>query len=757
MDVDGGESSPISTPPKSPMPGPPDSAAAHADSHPHRQSHDAKDGVAAGGRASDANNNPTTTATTTTTAAKARRPRKKKESNGDVKIEDVKDRKPRKAKASAPKKPKMADDDASATPAATRQTKLTEMVASNTQKSHPTEITLKAEVSTPASTPLLAATKGPPTPRPQSSGLNYDPIRGATTESVPHHNNISSGPPLTSPRLFNRASASPAISSLIDPPPAPLQSSTPAPHSTNIPTPNPPPSMSAPVSPTVMHIHQSPVVVPITSHIAPKAQLDGSSVPIAAEALKSSRPAGTATPDGSHPRSNASTPGPQPKPMRTQAPPLLPTGSGLLDPASLVPGTSGPGSSTGRNGTANGKAVDIDIHIPLKPSGGNTINIAQEITSRYGRDALNPRAAAHRDKLLRVAAAAGALEKGLALGGEGDDLMSLDISDPGGDDSNAEMGGMDDDGDGGLGKTLDGKPRKRKKKIEDYDKDDDFIDDTEMAWEQQAVAATEGFFVYSGPLKTDADKNESLTTSKTPPKRGRGSRGGRLPSSTSTRGGASTSTSSTNTTTTTTTFANSHPATSSTAHTSHNHPTTSTTHASHTSTTSTSNTTNHHPHPTNPTHSNHAAPPSGPSINPITGLPTSGRGSRGGRGARGGATVRKPRVTKADRAQMEREKAERERMGLGMSATLAAKTGGGSGAGSGAGSPVNGGVGQTPTPGGGGGGGGGMVMGQVQGGQQQQQQHGGGAGYQGGGGGASGGQGGSGGNALGQAASTAAG
>ena len=53
---------------------------------------------------------------------------------------------------------------------------------------------------------------------------------------------------------------------------------------------------------------------------------------------------------------------------------------------------------------------------------------------------------------------------------------------------------------------------------------------------------------------------------------------------------------------------------------------------------------------------------------------SSGRGSRGGgRGSRGGATVRKPRVTKADRAMMEQEKIEREKMGATMAATLAAK------------------------------------------------------------------------------------
>ena len=50
---------------------------------------------------------------------------------------------------------------------------------------------------------------------------------------------------------------------------------------------------------------------------------------------------------------------------------------------------------------------------------------------------------------------------------------------------------------------------------------------------------------------------------------------------------------------------------------------------------------------------------------------TSGRGRArgGGPGSRGGTTVRKPRVTKADRAMMEAEKHEREK----MAATMAAK------------------------------------------------------------------------------------
>lgn len=45
-----------------------------------------------------------------------------------------------------------------------------------------------------------------------------------------------------------------------------------------------------------------------------------------------------------------------------------------------------------------------------------------------------------------------------------------------------------------------------------------------------------------------------------------------------------------------------------------------------------------------------------------------GRGRGGGPGSRGGTTVRKPRVTKADRALMEQEKHEREKMAANMAA-----------------------------------------------------------------------------------------
>lgn len=81
------------------------------------------------------------------------------------------------------------------------------------------------------------------------------------------------------------------------------------------------------------------------------------------------------------------------------------------------------------------------------------------------------------------------------------DDMSLDLSEP---ESNVEMGGMDDE-ESGAGKP--GK-KKRKRKQEDYDKEDDFIDDTELAWVEQQRMAKDGFFVWMGALVKEGENPE---------------------------------------------------------------------------------------------------------------------------------------------------------------------------------------------------------------------------------------------------------
>lgn len=217
------------------------------------------------------------------------------------------------------------------------------------------------------------------------------------------------------------------------------------------------------------------------------------------------------------PSKSSSSPAPTPKAARPTPDPPKGTGSGLLSSSDLFGGS-------GSSEPSERKGVNIDIHITLNPNGSNTINIAQEIIKKYGRDAINPRAAAHREQLLRIAAEQD------RLGGASNDDMSVDnLSEMEGD-SNIEMGGMDDDK-SATGADAEGtkQTRKRKKKVEEYDKEDDFIDDTELAWQEQAAVAKDGFFVYSGPLVPAGQ--EAQVESSAPTRggrgRGRGSRGGR--------------------------------------------------------------------------------------------------------------------------------------------------------------------------------------------------------------------------------------
>jgi len=264
----------------------------------------------------------------------------------------------------------------------------------------------------------------------------------------------------------------------------------------------------------------------------------------------------------------------------------MPTGSGLLSATPF-----GPGSATNGNGGDPEASTSANIYLTfaLKGKQNTTINFAREVERKYGFAALHPRLAARKERQRLLAAAGAALEREIGgaagVGASGDD-MSLDaLSDGASDDEGkggATAGAGDDTAGSGGGTGADAPVKKRRRRrMEEYDRTDDFIDDTEMLWEESALMAKDGFFVYSGPLVVEGAKMDVERSDGTVSKRGRGrGRGG------SSRGDAA------------------------------------------------------------------------------------ARGSRGGgRGSRGGATVRKPRVTKADRALMEQEKLEREK----MAATLAAK------------------------------------------------------------------------------------
>lgn len=162
-----------------------------------------------------------------------------------------------------------------------------------------------------------------------------------------------------------------------------------------------------------------------------------------------------------------------------------------------------PGSGLG--GPADGtesRAPTVVLSIPMNGEINKYVNFTRLAEEQYGWDALHPRLAAQRDRLARVAAAGAALERTGSSKDDSGDEMSLDSE---GEGSNVEMGGMSDGRtgtDGGAKKVV----RKRKMKEDEYDKDDGFVDDSELLWEEQAAAATDGFFVYSGPLVPEIEK-----------------------------------------------------------------------------------------------------------------------------------------------------------------------------------------------------------------------------------------------------------
>ena len=237
-----------------------------------------------------------------------------------------------------------------------------------------------------------------------------------------------------------------------------------------------------------------------------------------------------------------------PKPSRAlkEAPVALPgAGSGLL--SGSVFGSSGLDSAAGSAPSAPTVVLDI----PLTGESNQYINFSELAEKRYGFNALHPRLAAQRKRLADVAALGAAIENSHKNGsGMSTDEKSVDLSNDEGEDSNVEMGGMN-------GPTKSGedtgeptaKPRKKRMMKEDmYDKDDGFVDDTELAWEEQAAVSKDGFFVYSGLLVPEGEEAKVeryisqpfstsigciLTTSRADgaPKRGgrgggRGSRGG---------------------------------------------------------------------------------------------------------------------------------------------------------------------------------------------------------------------------------------
>ncbi|KAI9844923.1 MAG: hypothetical protein M1837_005209 [Sclerophora amabilis] len=448
-----------------------------------------------------------------------------------------------------------------------RQSKITNLVGSERREA--------ASGSTKSSAPTAPARNGNneaispslstvPAPRqstpPRSRGQNYDPIRSANMDITALTNPVNALPVSpTPPRSANRASASPSISSLIDPPashppsfPQALKLQTNGDTTSSVSSPS-----TIQVAQPFVPAGPSPTVIKADDNDDDdNGRACTPSQPPAPQAAPKKLPAGTST--------GTSSAAPSPKPARPKeaAPAPLPPGNGLLSSALFGGPTSAPADDA-----KEVRAPTIVLHVALKGESNTVVNFARLAEEQYGFNALHPRIASQRERMARVAAAGAALER---LTGPGSaDEMSLDLSEP---EKDVDMGGVDASADGGE------KKKKRKMKSDDYDKDDPFVDDSEMLWEEQAAASKDGFFVYSGPLVPAGEKPVIERADGSTAKRGRGrGRGGATRGSGAGRGGGA-----------------------------------------------------------------------------------SGSGST----ARGTAPIRKPRITKADRAKMEQEKQERENMML---------------------------------------------------------------------------------------------
>ncbi|KAI1385671.1 HPC2-domain-containing protein [Hypoxylon trugodes] len=417
---------------------------------------------------------------------------------------------------------------------------------------------------------------------------NYDPIReSVVTQSYSNPMGSPRGPSTTAPGIINRASASPSITSLIDPPVPSIISPVPShtsfvqnsqhsqsrPHketSTMPESPNPlrkefvpppapkPPAIEAKETREPKEVKEvKEVKEPKEAKVVKETRKSASTLTATAASKIEIRPTSITTIGGGATKKATS--------KNQSATSSSPGINATKDALAPLPG--GPERSILDFGKVDSELVtpSIILNIPLNGETNKYINFMRMAEEQYGWDALHPRQAEQKARKARIAAASAALAQNDSSR-EGDE-MSVDESDN--EDSNVEMGGMS-----GPDKPADGKPAKKKRhfKEDEYDKDDDFVDDSEMLWEEQAAASRDGFFVYSGPLVPEVEKPEA-GRGEGQPKRGRGSRGG--------RGGARGATAGT------------------------------------------------------------------------------GRSRGGGPGSRGGA-VRKPRMTKADKAQMDREKAERE-------------------------------------------------------------------------------------------------
>lgn len=533
----------------------------------------------------------------------------------------------------------------------------------------------KREPSHAVSMSHLLNEDGPPLkPQPTAAKQVYDPVRSSydpVRETMMSRDVFGTGSIMGSPRaptsqptqpVINRASASPSIASLVDPPAPPnivspvpshqtpystgprsrLQESTSATPLSSNPVRHAPPQIT---KPQIIEVRRAPPpppapAAPPKKPSPPKNSFTSmSSVPPTSSAAAATNAATAAPPttdalsknkkltalvqqerESTNSRGNKTGSNHSSEAVKRDG------GSNSLKDALLPPLASVGGTERSilDFGKANPgqeiEAPSIKIHIPLNGETNKYVNFMRMAEEQYGWDALHPRQAANRERKARIAAATAALEKSVgASGRESGEEMDEDIQSDA-ENSNIEMGGMGvganalTNGAAASGPEAPAKPARKKRnfKEDEYDIDDDFVDDSEMLWEAQAAASRDGFFVYSGPLIPEVPKPEVAPPARRGRGGGRGSRGGR---GGTTRGGAAAA---------------------------HGADGTAT------------------------------EKPSGRGRG-------GGPGSRGGRG--GGDGTRKPRITKLEKEQRERERAERERLAIitaAAKASVAAAPGGAS-------------------------------------------------------------------------------
>ncbi|KAJ4387641.1 HIR complex subunit [Gnomoniopsis smithogilvyi] len=452
---------------------------------------------------------------------------------------------------------------------------------------------------------------------PVRSSSSYDPVRETMVTRDPYGTAGLSSPRAPS-HVPNRASASPSISSLVDPPPVTqtvvsptsghasftsqtrFQEASSLPASPSQSARKEPPSLSslAPKAPAAETKKAVPPLMPQPPKASDTPKLSSMAPPTTVPA-PSKKVAAVQAQTRKEKKTVSSSSSPKMTSLKNALPDVPPIPSNTSSDRSILDfGKAAPGEEL--------EAPSIVINIPLNGESNKYINFMRLAEETYGWDALHPRQAADRERKARIAAASAALEKQQSRGdnatGEEEDPASDDADsddNENADDSNVEMGGMGTGNNAALTSGAEGGPatqdpekpkRKRRNWREDeYDKMDGFVDDTDMLWEEQAAAVKDGFFVYSGPLVPEVLKPAATDG---PAKRGRGGRG---------RGG-------------------------------------------------------------------------GPGSRGGRGGGEGGRGRGGGPGSRGGTTTRKPRITKLEKQRMETEKAERESMAKAVSSTPASTT-----------------------------------------------------------------------------------